>query len=129
MFQIKVAEKIKTHFMFSDFFPKLVSFMRLCQKIRWRQISQTIWLLRVLDKKGYTHARTLRLLCTDTHRGGRTRMSSPARARTHIHTHAQKYVILIAFPGNSCFVNAPQRYVTRTLPVLYYFPRGISVPF
>jgi hypothetical protein len=28
MFQIKVAEKIKTRFMFSDFFPKIVPFTR-----------------------------------------------------------------------------------------------------
>jgi len=33
MFQTKFFEKIKTHFMFSDFFPKIVPFMRYCGKV------------------------------------------------------------------------------------------------
>jgi hypothetical protein len=28
MFQTKVAGKVKTHFMFNNFFPKIVSFMK-----------------------------------------------------------------------------------------------------
>jgi hypothetical protein len=36
------------------------------------------------------------------------------------HTHAVKYVILIAFPQKQRFANAPQRYVIRTLSVLFY---------
>ena len=32
MFQTKVVEKIKTHFVFSNFFPKFVPFMRYVEK-------------------------------------------------------------------------------------------------
>jgi hypothetical protein len=35
---------------------------------------------------------------------------------SHTHTHTHKY----AFPHQQCFVNAPQCYVVRTLPVLLY---------
>jgi hypothetical protein len=37
-------------------------------------------------------------------------------ARTHSHT--VQYVILIAFPRQQCFANAPQYCVIRTLPLL-----------
>ena len=43
-------------------------------------------------------------------------MSSRLCERTH--THTDKYAILIAFHGNSGFVNAPQCYVIRTLHLL-----------
>jgi len=33
MFQTKVVERIKTHFVFSDFFLKIVPFIRKCGKI------------------------------------------------------------------------------------------------
>ena len=36
-------------------------------------------------------------------------------------THTQKYVIFTAFHGKNGFVNAPQRYVTHALPVLFSF--------
>jgi hypothetical protein len=37
-----------------------------------------------------------------------------AHARACAPTRTQKHVILIAFRGNSAFVNAPEYYVTRT---------------
>ena len=40
-------------------------------------------------------------------------VSKPTRAHTH------RNVILIGFHGNNGYVNAPQYYVIRTLPVLY----------
>ena len=39
-------------------------------------------------------------------------------ACTHTRAHTHKYIIFITFHGNSGFVNAPQRYVIRTLPVV-----------
>ena len=45
-------------------------------------------------------------------------MSSRLCERTH--THTDKYAILIAFHGNSGFVNAPQCYVIRTLHLVRY---------
>jgi len=33
MFQTKVVRKIKTHFIFNNVFPKIVSFTRKCGKI------------------------------------------------------------------------------------------------
>ena len=40
---------------------------------------------------------------------------------TRIESHAQKYIILITFYGNSSFVNAPHCYAIRTLPRLFLF--------
>jgi hypothetical protein len=64
----------------------------------------------MLEEQGYMH------VCAHT----------PPRARvppcTHKHAHTDQYVILIGvFHSNSGFVNAPQSYVVRTLPVLLYF--------
>ena len=39
-------------------------------------------------------------------------------ARMRMHTHIQKYVIIIAFPQHNGFLNAPRCYVIRTLSVL-----------
>ena len=36
MFQTKVLEKINTHFMFHNVFPKIAPLMRSCRKIWWR---------------------------------------------------------------------------------------------
>jgi hypothetical protein len=41
-------------------------------------------------------------------------MHSPTRARAH----TQKYA-LVAFHGKNGFMNSPQRYAVRTLPVLF----------
>ena len=82
----------------------------------------------ILDKLAYTRASTGPRSCTHTHRHTRThariRMPSqvPSRARTHTH----KYVILIAFQGNSVFVNAPQYYVTHALPLAFRLFRLLS---
>jgi hypothetical protein len=72
---------------------------------------QTIWRIRVACPKA-------------------TRAQARARSHTHTHTHTHthKYVILIAFPLQQWFANAPQCYVLHTLPVLFSdFPN--SRPF
>ena len=79
--------------MFSNFFPKIVPFMR-CQKIRWARE----------DKGKHTPALKHSHIC----------MPSPTRA------HTKKYVILTAFHNNSGFMNMPERHFTRTLPLLYH---------
>ena len=62
----------------------------------------------VLDKQGY--------MC----------MHAPTRPVTHMHAHKRthartdQHVKLIAFPRQQWFANAPQYYVVRTLPVLFY---------
>jgi hypothetical protein len=56
----------------------------------------------------------------------RIRMHKPRRSDTHMHAHTRKhahtdqYVILIAFPQQNDLVNAPQYYVIRTLPMLFF---------
>ena len=55
----------------------------------------------------------------------RTRMQTPTRPGTHMHTRARKhaqtdqYVILLLFHSNNGFANTPHCYVIRTLPVLF----------
>jgi hypothetical protein len=44
----------------------------------------------------------------------------PPPPQPHACVHTHRYVILIAFHGNSGFVNAPQCYVTHTLPLLFF---------
>jgi hypothetical protein len=57
----------------------------------------------------------------------RTRVARWIRvhACTHAHTHTHKYAILV-FHSNSCFVNAPQCYIIRTLPLFYLVTGCIS---
>ena len=86
-------ENQNTHLLFSNLFPKIVSFMRQCRKIWWSQRGHKLQYEMthtrcMLDKQGYTHA------CTCT--------------RTNAHRHTQKYVILTAFQWQQYFVNAPQ---------------------
>ena len=102
MFQIKVAEKLKTHNLrsvtFSFFFENRAVY-EMSKNMMEPERPQTIWRLRV--------AHWIRLQarpCTHTH--------------TDARTHAQKYLVLIAFPQHQWFRNAPQCYMTRTLPVL-----------
>jgi hypothetical protein len=69
-----------THFMFSNFFPKIASFMKKCGKIWWSQRGHKwrrymVHTCCMLDKQGYTHARA----CT------RPR----SRALAHKHAHRQ----------------------------------------
>ena len=70
----------------------------------------------MLDKQGYMHARA----CT------RPRVRANASARTHTH----EYVIVIAFPRQQWFANAPQCYLIRPLPVcLTLSSRAVSGQF
>ena len=60
--------------------------------------------------RAQAHARALAPTPTYTH--------ALTRSRTHAHTHTQKYVTLTALRGYRGHVNAPRRYVIRTLFVL-----------
>ena len=106
--------------------------------------TQTIWRLRVaywIRKNACTRASTRARSCIHTHPPTHphthththtqhthghwhthtcacSHPSASAHARAPAHTHIQEYVILTASHGNSSFVNAPQYYVSRTLPVL-----------
>jgi hypothetical protein len=51
-----------------------------------------------------------------------TRLGTHMHARTREHAYTQQYVIIIAFHSYDGFVNAPQCYDMRTLPVLFSFP-------
>ena len=62
--------------------------------------------LCMLDKQAYMHVHTC------------TRPRVRVHALTHAHT--DQWVILIAFPRQQLFANAPQCYVVRTLPVFFY---------
>jgi hypothetical protein len=76
---------------------------------------QKIWHIRIscwLSKPTrMQHTPALVHLHPPTHPTTYTHTHAFAHARTHAQT--QKYVILIAFQGNSGFVNAPQYYVTQ----------------
>ena len=61
---------------------------------------------------------------TDTH--GRTHVYACLHKCPRAHAHTHKYVILIAFQGNSVFVNAPQYYVTHALPLAFRLFRLLS---
>jgi hypothetical protein len=50
----------------------------------------------------------------------KTRVREPTSTHALTHTYTQMYVLLIAFYDNSGYVNAPQCYVVRILPVLFY---------
>ena len=98
-------------------FSKIVPFVRQCRKMWWSQK------LCKLQYGGALHAGLVRQY---------TRKHTPApvhphtytqaciRTHTRAHIHTQKYVTLVVFffHDDDCFVNAPQCYVIRTLPVL-----------
>jgi hypothetical protein len=51
-----------------------------------------------------------------------TRSGTPVHACTNTHAHTGQYIVLIAFPRNSGFVNAPLlRYTYIACLVLHYF--------
>ena len=86
MRQTKFLEKIKTHIMFSDLFPKILPFMSSYRKIWWKpERAQKIWRLREacwINKP--THAQA--------HAGFRTPTPpthTRARARARMHTHTR----------------------------------------
>jgi hypothetical protein len=57
-----------------------------------------------------------------------TRPGIHMHALTRKHAHTDRYVMLL-FHCNSCFVNVPQCYVTRTLPVLFILARRSFLPW
>ena len=103
MFQIKVVEKIKIHFMFNNFFSwklcRLWDYIEKCSGTEgpqtWR-VRVACWISRVTRAQAHAHAPT-RLL---------------SLSHTHAHTHREMWYSLL-------FVTSPQRYVIRTLPVFF----------
>jgi hypothetical protein len=92
IFQIKSIEKIKTHFMFSNFVSKIVPFLRECGKIWWSQRSQKIWLMRVawwISKatRAQAHASARAPTHTPPHPP-----TLPPHKYTHTHTHTQRNI-------------------------------------
>ena len=61
----------------------------------------------------------------------RAKAQASALAATHARTHllTQKYVTLIAFHGNSGFVNKPQCYFIRILPVFFTREKNLFITF
>ena len=88
-------ENQNTHFIFSNFFPKIVPFMRQCRKMWWSQRGHK-WRHNIVQKRCMLE------------KGGKTRV----HARTH-----NKYVIFIAFT-RQLFANAPQCNVIFILSAL-----------
>jgi hypothetical protein len=84
-------ENQNTYFMFSNFFPKIVTFIRKRRIIWCSQRTQTIWRMRVACwiskmKSAKAHACAVHL---------HPHASSHSRTHmlTHTHTHTEKYVI------------------------------------
>ena len=50
-----------------------------------------------------------------------TCLGTHMHARTSKHAHTDQCAILTAFPQQQRFVNAPQYYAMRTLPVLFFY--------
>ena len=100
MYQIKVVEKIQTHFMFNIFFPPKKG--TFCE-IMWKNMVEP-------ERPQVTTFR-MRIACW-----------IPKATNTH-----SEYVILLHC--NNGYTNAPQCYVIRTLPLLLvlseYLPREI----
>jgi hypothetical protein len=103
----RCSENQNTHFMFSNCFPKIVPLEIMSKNmvepewphtVTWRRVA--CWISKA------TQASICPLLCT----------RPPTLTRTH--THTQKFVILIDFPRQQWFENAPQLYVIGALPVL-----------
>jgi len=94
MFQIKVVEKTKTHFVFSNFF------FKTCRL--WDKAEKYCRTWQATDDCGACalHGGYLRL---HTH--------------THTHTHSLNMQYSLLFHYNNGYANAPQCYVIRTLPV------------
>ena len=97
-------ENHNTYFTFSNFFfPKIVPFMRYCGKIWWSQRGH-----RWQDNTGHTRCTLDKESCA----------CARASARAHTLTNAVFYIpIYIKIITNTCFANAPQCYVIRTLLV------------
>jgi hypothetical protein len=96
-FQTKLAEKIKTYFMFNIFFSKIMTLMRYCRKIRYSQTGH-----RWLYNTAHAH-------CTLDNLG---------------YKNYWEYVIHITFPMYNPCKNAPQCFVTRTLTQLSSLARN-----
>jgi hypothetical protein len=104
--------KIKTHVLCSMSF-LLFSENRAFYDIMWKNMIDTqchnVALTRyLLDKQGYTHARS------------RTHRSTFPGTRKHAHTHTDKYITFISYSRQQLFANATQYYVIRNIACLFH---------
>ena len=98
MFQTKVVQKIKTYFfIFYNWFPKVVPFMRECGKIWWSQWGRR-W-----QYDGALRAALVKATSSQAHARARapTPTNAPGRARARMHqipkpSHTQKYEHLLS---------------------------------
>ena len=102
IFHTKAVEKIKTHFMFCNFF----FFRKSCHL--WDNVGKIWWSQRD-HKWRHNMAHTSCMLKKQDY------VYTRVRARTHTHT---IYIIFIAFPRQQWFANGAQCYVICTLSVL-----------
>ena len=101
-------ENQNTHFMLRLFSENRSVYEIMSKNVVDPEGTQTIWRVRL----AYSISKPIR---AQAH--ARACAPTPIQ-QTHPHTHTHKYVILIAFHGNSSFVNAPQCYITRTFSLL-----------
>jgi hypothetical protein len=105
----RFRENQNSHFVFNNFFPENRAVYEIISK-------------NMVELERPQFAKWRRVTC---------RISKATRAQAHAwpvhppthphtHTHIQKYVILIPFRRQSGFVNAPQYYVIRALPILLF---------
>ena len=110
-FRIKLVEKIKKNILCSFFFSKLCPLWDNVEKYGGARQSTHD------NKIGFMRFTCCVRLHARTNTPTPTRSRTHPHARTHSRTRVQKYVILITFPRINGFVNAPQYYVIRTLPL------------
>ena len=102
-------ENQTTDFIFSNFFPEIVPFMRSCRKI-WRSQIGCWW--------QYSGALPAGLLSLHA----RKHTPAPVHSSAHTHTHPQIYIILITFPRQQLFCeSASSRYMHVACLVFLYW--------
>ena len=137
MFQIKFIEKNQHRHLMPDnfFFSKNRAVYETMSKnmVKPNRPQMTIWRIRVTccsskATRAQAHARARAPTVThgSPHICTRTQ-NTRGRIPPSPHVHTQKYVIL-HFHSNNGFVNVPQCYVTRTLPVLSHLSTFWALP-
>ena len=104
------------HFTFKNLLTKIVSLwdnVEKCGGARGATNDVTTWRIHVACWKS-------KATCTYAH----AHSQAPGYMHARTHAHADQYVILIAFPRQQWFANAPQCCFTRTLPVLLHNING-----
>jgi hypothetical protein len=128
MFYTKVVEKIKHTF----YTQQLFSENRIVCEIMSKNIVETEGPQMTSQYGAYALSAGLARLYARMRMHKSTRPGNNMHARTHARASTQTQTnmwYLLLFHGNSCFVNAPQCYVIRTLPVLFAFKNRKTIIF